>query len=109
MTCKHCYYYRWALGHDSGVSSMTIMQALTGIRCLRHGPDVPHDPADFGRCYRMLVLFPELRPRIGEVADTFPIWRKMADAWDELESLWLEEAPTGNCPMLYARIQELQP
>src|ERR1017187_10180744 len=39
----------WAIGRDTGTSSLTIYPAITGNTSRRI--DIPYDPDDFGRCY----------------------------------------------------------
>ncbi len=77
----------WLMSDDTGTSSKTIVAALNGLAPLRYA-DVPHDPDDFGRCYRLLLLFPEYRERLPEVARRHPKWGPMIDAWDELTSMY---------------------
>jgi hypothetical protein len=67
----------------------------------------PLDPADFGRCQRLLKAFPEWRERIREMA-VYPGWAGLVGAWDMLEALYAEERPKGAAPKLYARMQELR-
>lgn len=76
----------WLLSGDTGISSETILAAITGSTPRRS--DVPHDPDDFGRCYRLLLCFPGWRSRLPEVAQRFPQWGPMVKAWDELSSLY---------------------
>lgn len=97
----------WMRNGDTGVSSETIWHVMTGETVRSHG--IPWDPSDFGRCYRLLKVMPSWRGRMPEVADRFPEWRPLVDAWDELTALYEEEAPnhTGPAPKLYARMQEL--
>jgi hypothetical protein len=98
----------WIRSWDTGISSLTIYATFKGHGYAPgFGAGVPHDPADFGRCYRLLKVAPEWRARLGEVADLHPQWRPLVDAWDELEALYEEEFPTGEAPKLYARIQAL--
>lgn len=66
------------------------------------------DPADFGRCYRLLKIMPSWRPRLPEVAALFPKWTGLVSAWDELTALYEEELPRRRCPKLYVRMQELR-
>lgn len=98
----------WLRSWDTGTSSLTIFCAFTG----RHefgpgvGPNVPHDPADFGRCYRLLkVAPPEWRAGLQRVAERFPQWAPLVARWGELEALYEEELPTGKAPRLYARMR----
>lgn len=99
----------WMMSGDTGISSKTICAVMTGCRNIG-GADLPHDPDDFGRCYRLLILFPEWRPHLQEVADIFPIWGPMVRAWDELTELYREEIDCsiyphiGSAPKLYARM-----
>lgn len=104
---------RWLAGTDRGISSNTIVHAIDPRRGALGGPHdcpgVPHDPGDFGRCYRLLEAVPWLRDQLFRVADTYPAWRHLVARWAELEALWLEESPTGTCPKLFDRLQELAP
>lgn len=98
--------HQWLENGDTGTSSLTIWAVMMGTEPDR--ADIPHDPADFGRCFRLLLVMPSWRGRLGEVAERYPAWRRLVDRWAELESLWLEESPTGRCPKLYALMQQLR-
>lgn len=106
----------WFHGTDTGVSSATIFSVLASqdfvrdavkAQC-RFSPDVPHDSDDFGRCHRLLERFPAWRERLPEVAEAHQAWKPFIEQWPELTALYLEEFPTGRCPKLYDRIQELR-
>ncbi len=102
----------WLNGTDTGTSSLAIFSVCSGrgYMATRFRLDMgtaPRDPADFGRCYRLLELFPAWRSRLVEVAAKFPEWRRMVAAWGELEALYREELPSGTAPRLYARMLEL--
>lgn len=71
--------------------------------------DIPHDPQDFGRCYRLLGHFPEWRERLAEMAEVFPKWGPLVESWPELESLWEAERHKSKAPKLYERMRELYP
>lgn len=102
----------WWNGRDSGVSSKTIVDTYypglysRGDKYFKH--DIPHDPADFGRCYRLFQSFPTLRDGFKMVGDLNPDWKPLVENWAELTKLYEEELPTGKCPKLYARMQELR-
>lgn len=100
---------RWICGGDTGTSSATIWSVMTNISL--HGVNrdsgVPHDPADFGRCHRLLEKFPEWRARMPEVAVKFPAWQPFVGAWETMTALYLEEIPTGTCPKLYAEMLKI--
>ena len=101
----------WADGRDTGTSSLTIYSAITGKRSRHISFDVPHDPDDFGRCYRLLKLFPAWREKLAETIKLCPEWEPFVAAWDELTALYELEVPnhTGSAPKLYARMKELRP
>jgi hypothetical protein len=96
----------WAESGDTGTSSRTIWHVMTG--CPMFGdPYFPLDPADFGRCYRLLKLIPSWRKRLPEVAERFPNWKMLVENWRELTDLYEREYKTGRCPLLYRRMKEL--
>ena len=102
----------WLRGDDTGMSSRAICFVLGKSGKAPDygwGANTPHDPSDFGRCFRLLAAFPEWRERLPDVAAWFPNWTPFVTAWPELEALWNEESQRedGNAPKLYARMQEL--
>jgi len=101
----------WLTNGDTGTSSETIWSVLMGrdIPALSFRPDVPHDPDDFGRCYRLLKVMPSWRNRLPEVAARHAIWQPFVAVWDELTELYEQERPTGSAPTLYQRLAKLQP
>ena len=96
----------WLCSDDTGLSSRFMADCLTGHRA---GQDAhyPHDPDDFGRCFRLLEAAPTLRKDIGVLAGTCRQWRALIENWTELEALWLEESPSGHAPKLFDRMQAL--
>jgi len=83
----------WICGHDTGTSSKTIFSVMTNVKAMR--ADVPYDPDDFGRCHRLLVLVPEWRSRLQEVADQYAEWGPIVREWDKLteEFITAKNAP----------------
>jgi hypothetical protein len=101
---------QWLHSTDTGISSRAIFSVMTGTkeRMLdRWGFGYPLDPDDFGRCYRLLNLFPEWKPRMGEMAPISSEWRRLVENWSELNDLFEEESPSKSCPKLYARMHFL--
>lgn len=102
----------WLAGRDTGTSSKTIFAAATGIRMDRHDLDIPYDPDDFGRCYRLVRLFPRMRPTEPiirrHLLHICPAWAPFIDAWDQMVELWEEESLSGQCPKLYELMQQLR-
>jgi hypothetical protein len=103
---------KWIVGRDTGTSSKTIWSVMMGVE-----PDYqsePSDPDDFGRCYRLLALIPEWRPRLPEVAAKYPVWSALVREWDALTALYEDEIINGpkvkgyrSLPKLYDRMKEL--
>lgn len=92
-------YGAWLHSHDTGLSSEAIFHYMTlGVR----GGSAPHDPADLGRCLRLLAAFPEWKDRMPEMVKVSPEWAAMVPHWQEIEALFLEEAG-GELPSQWAR------
>ncbi len=110
---------RGALQAHQGLSAATIASVLVpeledyadGLTGSFGLGGHPHDPDDFSRCRRIVALVPNGIERMREVADDYPClaWERLAPAWAELESLWIQEETRNDrrMPKLYARIQEL--
>jgi len=77
---------QWIYGSDTGMSSKTIFGVMTGKQ-VGEGSH-PYDPDDFGRCYRLLKLFPEWVGRLPEVAARYPRWAGLIAVWPELTALF---------------------
>jgi len=104
----------WAAGRDTGTSSFTIFAAITGQPSPHGRFDVPHDPQDFGRCYRLLKLFPQWRHGLFQTVAKCAAWKPFVDVWDELTSMYeaaLRSHEAGNKDAgveLYDRIKQLE-
>lgn len=96
----------WATSWDTGTSSMTIWKVMMG-KPLAQGTATPQDPADFGRCYRLLEAFPQWRARMGEMLRVAG-WASLVTAWPTLEALYEKELPTGHAPKLYEEMKRLR-
>lgn len=105
---------RWFSGADTGISSTTIAHVLGGTP-LRTRADVPYDPADFGRCVRLLDQMDAAcrdrretpwRDRLWEVAECYPAWSQLVSVWAELEAMY-ESADEDSGRALYDRIRAL--
>jgi hypothetical protein len=97
---------KWLAGGDTGISSQTIWSVMTRHPVARVG--YPLDPADFGRCHRLLEQFPAWRARMPEVAARHPAWAGLVAEWDALTALYLRDLPTGKFPELYERMQQIE-
>jgi len=107
---------RWVGGGDTGTSSLTIWAVLMN-RISPHGRlDIPYDPDDLGRCYRLLRIKPEWEARLAEVAEAVPRWRPFVREWDKLIALFeddVQNAPKNKwgapiCKKTYDFMQTLR-
>lgn len=83
----------WPASRDTGVSSATIYYVFTG-RKVYDNFDVPHDPDDFGRCYRLLKLAPTMEAVLFRVSDMFPTWKPFVREWAKLKAIYEEAVKT---------------
>lgn len=91
---KHafCPETRWWCGLDVGMSAAAIFAVFcigdrrAFAKEMSHAA-TPSDADDFGRCHRLLQLFPAWRSRLGEVAAAYPEskWPGIIARWEELE------------------------
>lgn len=95
----------WVSGNDRGMSSQAIWDHMATGEC---NGDYPYDPADLGRCLRLLEAVPEWKPRIVEMRRYNNMWALYTIYWDELTQLMAEEAGAGYAPKTYDRMQELR-
>lgn len=100
----------WVNGRDTGVSSATIYSAITGLPSPYQRFDVPHDPGDFGRCYRLIKLFPSWRKDLKKTVAICSEWQPFVTAWDELSALYEKQLASGSSLgyALYERIKQLE-
>lgn len=97
------------------------MSARTLDAVLHYGyaahPSIPYDPSDFGRCYNWFILNFKGREEsfkifLVRVVKAHPMWKVIADNWDEMVTLYLEETKNetsfGKAPKLYKFMQEVR-
>ena len=78
----------WMTGRDTGLSSMAIAAHMATGTC---DGSYPRDPADLGRCLRLIEQFPEWKPRIAEMSKYGAVWRAYADRWEDMASSMRDE------------------
>lgn len=104
--------YKWIVGNDTGRSSKTLWAFMMGAVTTRtecSGEyDTPSDPADFGRCHRLLELMPEWRARMKDMPAVLPKWGPPVREWERLTAIYLREIQFGHyCPSLYEEMKKL--
>jgi hypothetical protein len=110
---RYSDYRHWLIRGEVGISSQTLLFAITGIRGRSDDYCIPADPDDFRRCYLLLQAFPELRRQLPKVAETFPAWAKLVAHWDQIQALLISEVgdiatAQGVAPKTYALMKELE-
>ncbi|MBC3211411.1 hypothetical protein [Serratia fonticola] len=74
----------WLASDDTGLSSKFMASVLTGeFKAENH---YPRDPADFGRCLRLVNAVPGLAEKIGDTSQHGKHWVVVAENWGE----WVE-------------------
>lgn len=86
--------WEWIDSRDTGISSAAIWSVMMNTRSPYGRYDHPHDPDDFGRCYRLLELFPEWKSRLTEVSTRFPFWAPFIRDWSTLCEAYEREIET---------------
>lgn len=85
MTRVETKAHRWIVGDDTGSSSEAIWAHMMGVSDPDRGWSHPYDPADFGRCARLLKFIPEWRRRLRGMAKRSKAWAQLVQHWDEIE------------------------
>ncbi|MEX3764493.1 hypothetical protein [Paraburkholderia phenoliruptrix] len=103
----------WLINGNVGVSSKTMAAIALGATTTSAGEhgwgvDAPHDPADFGRCYRLVQKVPEIREFFPRIAKKVKPFAGILKHWDELVRLYERDKPTGKSDELYNRIKQLR-
>jgi len=80
---------KWIASNDTGMSSEAIWAHMQGV--IKPYYEHPGDPADLGRCLRLLKLIPEWKPRIYEMSKHSKEWASFTAHWDELEHMMEQE------------------
>lgn len=99
----------WLRSDDTGLSSKFMAYVLAGGPAIRPNdqPAYPHDPNDFGRCYRFLRAVPEARGSLAKMAEHGKVWAALVANWTELEKLYESEVNSSKAPLLYKRMREI--
>lgn len=84
----------WLAIGEVGESSKTMALWLGFDQEYRHASH-PYDPADFDRCLRLLAMAPDLRPRLGDMAQLSLYWKALVERWAEVEESHLDEVGLG--------------
>jgi hypothetical protein len=97
----------WRNGRDTGISSLTIYSVVTGFPSPHECYNPPRDPSDFGRCYRLLKLFPDWLKSMPAVADRYPAWKPFVREWEKLTTMYEKALATDDGNVMYYFMQQL--
>ena len=75
----------WMNG-GKGASSEAIWRQMMGV--FGQYANHPVDSSDFGRCYYLLELIPEWKPRLKEMRNKSIEWLHLIDEWKVLTNLY---------------------
>ncbi|MFV9079390.1 hypothetical protein ABQ397_24215 [Serratia fonticola] len=90
----------WLASDDTGLSSKFMASVLTGeFKAENH---YPRDPADFGRCLRLVNAVPGLAEKIGDMSQHGKHWAVVAAHWDE----WVAVYRLKDSERLYRLMQD---
>lgn len=105
----------WMFSQDTGVSSQNLAAEYLGVKCdaavMHFGLSGPHDPADLGRCLRLIALVPEIRSCVDSLATKSTHWAKAAAVWDEISASMEDEvgidwSKAESAPKTYKLMEE---
>lgn len=85
----------WLASDDTGASSKYMASMLTGEFQADYA--YPRDPADFGRCLRLIEAVPELESKIRDMSQHGKEWSVVAAHWHE----WVAAHRDGNYKRFY--------
>lgn len=98
----------WAQYGERGSSSECIFNHLNkSMRYPKAYDSHPLDPSDFNRCYKLLKAVPQWRERITEMRKVSPVWERLVDNWDKLESMLEEQLETKKPNGMYEFMNQL--
>jgi len=96
---------KYLADRDCGLSAKAIIYRMNDINDVY--TDHPLDAADFGRCMKLLSVFPEYRVELHHMKDVSKEWVLLVDNWTELEELYFREIDTNDGSPLYKEMQSL--
>ena len=88
---------QWIVGRDTGNSSIVLWAVMMGVEPVARPYRIehPHDVYDFGRCYRLLTLIPEWKPRLPELVGLSIGWRDTVHGWATWEAKYARAVEAG--------------
>lgn len=94
----------WMRSGDTGVSSETMALIATGAT--EGDFDAPYDPADFGRCYRLVKANPVIKESFLNISALVPQFTPILLNWDKCCKIFERDFPTGKSDELFKMINK---
>lgn len=79
----------WLDSDDVGMSSKFMASVLSGQFEAEFA--IPYDPADFGRCVRMIQAVPELEQHLNKMLEHGPMWKAVVGNWGRWSAMLNED------------------
>lgn len=83
MTDDQRKVIQWLAGDDTGISSEALAFTFLSVKRIPY-LNPPADPADLGRCLRLIRKVPAVREMVDVLGNKHRGWRKAACVWDQL-------------------------
>ena len=99
-------HYAYLRDQLRGASAKSIAAHLAGWG--QKDGSYPHDADDFGRCEALLDAIPEMRARLGEMAEVNAYWAALVPIWESLRNTAPESRSTV-MERILRPIEELDP
>ena len=91
----------WIANGECGMSSKTMWNCFMDNKDFQINH--PYDPADFGRCWKLLDAIPEWKSKLYKLKPLSEAWNNLVENWDEL-TLFYEKK---NFKDMYLLMQKL--
>lgn len=76
----------WIANGETGSSSKTMWNCFMGT--VKFPIDIPWDPDDFSRCYKLLQAVPEFKMSMDRLRSLSDVWNRLVDNWDKLTEMY---------------------
>lgn len=82
---------KWLGSSDTGMSSKALAFEFMNNVEYEDADFAPVDPADLGRCLRLIDKVPEVRKCVDSLATKYKAWAKIAPVWDKIAESMRDE------------------
>lgn len=101
----------WLIHGQTGISSRFIAAVMLGADPVVDRPYWGHthpiDPADFGRCYKLIEAAPGIQGHLDVLREADATWNAMVDEWQTMTDLYERDRESGKSTELYNLMKKL--